>query len=462
MARVLLTEIDPREQKQIAAAENAIKSGSAGVAMETCLAVIGRHPECTQVRRLLHQAQKLASGKRPSTLSGFSKAIAAMGVVSVKAALKDPRKAMMDAEKKLCKDPYDYAANMSLANAGEAAGLWDVVGVAYENIVAVDPKMENFSKLVSALLKDKDPDRALTVVDAALKKFPNNGDLQELARQVSVAQTMNNGAWDESKDYRSKLANSDKAIELEKKSRVVSDEETAKEAIVDLQAQIEKNPADLQLYRELARNYKVLGDLDAAVEAIQRARETENGKVDATLEKQEHALMLENYEKRIKEAEDYLKENPDDAEYKEYLASLKASLDDYSLQSIKALVEKYPNDYNYRYDYGLRLLAADDVNGAIRELQLAQRAPKNRHAAMLNLGRAFVKSGKFDLAADQLRAAKDELKQMSDIKKDIVYELATALEKSGDSAAALAEYKAIYMADASYKDVADKINRSYS
>ena len=57
MAKVLLSEIDPREQKQIAAAENAIKSGNAGVAMETCLAVIGRHPECTQVRRLLRQAQ---------------------------------------------------------------------------------------------------------------------------------------------------------------------------------------------------------------------------------------------------------------------------------------------------------------------------------------------------------------------------------------------------------------------
>ena len=190
--------------------------------------------------------------------------------------------------------------------------------------------------------------------------------------------------------------------------------------------------------------------------------ETENGKVDATLEKQEHALMLENYDKRIKEAEDYLTEHPDDQEYKDYLASLKASLDEYSLQSIKNLVEKYPNDYNYRYDYGLRLLAKNDVDGAIRELQLAQRAPKNRHAAMLNLGRAFIASGKFDLAIDQLKVAKEELKQMNDTKKDIVYELATALEKAGDKAGALAEYKSIYMADASYKDVAEKINQSYS
>lgn len=462
MAKVFLNEIDPREQKQIVSAENAVKSGNAGVAVEICLAVIGRHPECTQVRRLLHQAQLVACRKRPSLLGGLSKALASMSVVSKSAAAKDPKKVIFESEKKRCKNPFDYAANMSMANAGEVAGMWDVVAVAYENIVAVDPKIENFSKLVSALLKDKDPNRALTIVDAAMKKYPNNGDLQELARQVSVAQTMDNGGWDESKDYRSKLANSEKAVELEKKSRVVSDADSAKEAIPELLAKIEKTPADLQLYRELARNYKILGDLDAAIEAIQRARETENGKVDATLEKQEHALMLENYEKRIKEAEAYLAENPDDQEYKDYLAALKNSLDEYSLQAIKALVEKYPNDYNYRYDYGLRLLAAGDINGSIRELQLAQRAPKNRHASMLNLGRAFIASGKFDLAADQLRVAKDELKQMNDMKKDIVYELATALEKSGNSAAALAEYKTIYMADASYKDVSDKINQSYA
>lgn len=461
MPKVLLSSIDKREQAQVDAAEKAIKTGNAKVAVETCSAVLRRHPECTEVRRILRRAQKVATGKRPVPVSGLSKLLGALGSPNKAACAKDPQKSMLEAEKKLCANPYDINANKQLAFAAEAAGLWDVVALAYEDIVAVEAKTENYTLLVAAYLKDKDIESAVKAVDNALKKYPNNGDLQELARQVSVAQTMDNGQWDESKDYRSKLANTEKALELEKKSRVVSDADSAAEEVPKILAEIEKNPEDLQLYRNLARNYKIMGDLDNAVLAIQRARETTNGKVDATLEKQEHELTRENYERRIKEAEAVIAEDPSNEEYKTYLEELRKSFDEYTLQAIQTLVEKYPNDYNYRYEFGIKLLEAGNIEGAIRELQLAQRAPKNRHAAMLYLGRAFIASGKFDLAADQLSVAKEEIKIMSDIKKDIVYELATAYEKAGKQESAIAEYKAIYMADASYKDVSEKINAAY-
>lgn len=461
MQKVLLSNLDKREQLQIENAEKAIEKGNAQVAVDTCLAVLRRNPGCSEVRRTLRLAQKVATGKRPAPVSGLGKLFGAFGAPGKAACAKDPEKSMLEAEKKLCSNPYDLNANKMLAYAGEAAGMWDIVAIAYEEIVAVEPKTENYAALVSAHLKDKNVQAALKAVDGALKKYPNNGDLQELARQVSVAQTMDNGQWDESKDYRSKLANSEKALELEKKSRVVSDADSAAAAVPELLAAIEKNPEDLQLYRDLARNYKIMGDLDNAVVAIQRARETTNGKVDATLEKQEHELTRENYERRIKEAEAVIAQEPDNEEYKNYLAELRKSFEEYTLQAIQTLVEKYPNDYNYRYEFGIKLLESGNIDGAIRELQLAQRAPKNRHAAMLNLGRAFIAGGKFDLAADQLSVAKEEIKPMTEIKKDIVYELATAYEKGGKSDKAIAEYKAIYMADASYKDVSEKINASY-
>ena len=44
MPKVLLKDIDPREQKQIAAAETAIARGNPHFAVETCQAVLGRHP----------------------------------------------------------------------------------------------------------------------------------------------------------------------------------------------------------------------------------------------------------------------------------------------------------------------------------------------------------------------------------------------------------------------------------
>ena len=237
--------------------------------------------------------------------------------------------------------------------------------------------------------------------------------------------------------------------------------ESAAAEIPKLLEAAQADPENTQIFRDLSRNYKIAGDLNAAIWAIQQARQTTNGKTDATLEKLEHSLTTENYENCIRAAEKVVAENPENTEYADYLEKLREAEKAYKLQAIQTLVEKYPNDYNYRYDLGLMLLSSGDVNGAIRELQLAQRSPKNRHLAMLNLGRAFIAGGKFDLAADQLAVAKGEIGLMNDLKKDVIYELASALEKSGKRDDAIAEYKALYMADSTYKDVSEKINAFY-
>lgn len=459
MAKVLLKDIDPREQKQIAAAENAINRGNPQFAAETCQAVLGRHPECTEVRRILRRAQKAIHGNKGA--GGFSKLVSSVSLAGKSSVAKtDPKAAMEHAEKILAKNPFDIPANKLLAAAAETLGLWDAVALAYEEIVAVEPKTENYKLLVNAYMNDDDGERAEKTVNAALKKFPGNGDLQELARQVSVKMTMKK-SWEGDGDYRSKIADKEKALELEKKSRVVSDADTAMEEIPRLLAEAQNDPENTQIFRDLSRNYKIAGDLNAAIWAIQQARQTPNGKTDATLEKLEHSLTTENYETCIHAAEKVVAENPDNKEYADYLEQLRAAEKAYKLQSIRTLVDKYPNDYNYRYDLGLMLLEDGDINGAIRELQLAQRAPKNRHLAMLNLGRAFVAGGKYDLAADQLAVAKGEIGIMNDLKKDVIYELATALEKSGKRDEAIAEYKTLYMADSTYKDVSEKINAFY-
>lgn len=459
MAKVLLKDIDPREQKQIAAAENAINRGNPQFAAETCQAVLSRHPECTEVRRILRRAQKAIHGNKGA--GGFSKLVSSVSLAGKSSVAKtDPKAAMEHAEKILAKNPFDIPANKLLAAAAETLGLWDAVALAYEEIVAVEPKTENYKLLVNAYMNDDDGERAEKTVNAALKKFPGNGDLQELARQVSVKMTMKK-SWEGDGDYRSKIADKEKALELEKKSRVVSDADTAMEEIPRLLAEAQNDPENTQIFRDLSRNYKIAGDLNAAIWAIQQARQTPNGKTDATLEKLEHSLTTENYETCIHAAEKVVAENPDNKEYADYLEQLRAAEKAYKLQSIRTLVDKYPNDYNYRYDLGLMLLEDGDINGAIRELQLAQRAPKNRHLAMLNLGRAFVAGGKYDLAADQLAVAKGEIGIMNDLKKDVIYELATALEKSGKRDEAIAEYKTLYMADSTYKDVSEKINAFY-
>lgn len=456
MPKVLLKDIDSRDQRSIANAETALTHGNADVAADLCANVLSRNPECTEVRRLLRRAQKIRCGNKPPSNTKLGAIFGKFSLSSSTSAAKsDPKKAMENAEKTLNRNPFDINGNLLLAAAAEELGLWDAVALAYESIVAVEPKPENYKNLVNALLNDDNGEEAEKVVNNALKKLPGDGDLQELARQVSVKMTMKK-SWEDDGDYRSKIADKDKAIELEKKSRVVSDADTAREEIPKLLAEAQADPENTQIFRDLSRYYKIAGDLNAAVWAIQQARQTPNGKADATLEKLEHSLITENYETCIRSAEKAVAENPGNQEFADYLQKLREAEKNYKLQSIHELVEKYPNDYNYRYELGRMLLENGDTNGAIRELQLAQRSPKNKTSATLFLGRAFIVANEFEMAVEVLTNAKNELRMMNDLKKDVVYELGNALEKAGKTEEARAEYRSIYLVDATYKDVAQK------
>ena len=135
---------------------------------------------------------------------------------------------------------------------------------------------------------------------------------------------------------------------------------------------------------------------------------------------------------------------------------------DIKLENAKQMVERYPNDFSYRFDLGTLLFEDGNLDEAIMQFQISQRSPNVRAQSLLGLGRAFTMGKKYDLAVDQLETAKKESKIMNDSKKEIIYELGTAYELMGKPEQAFNEFKEIYSADISYKDVDAKINAYYA
>ena len=66
------------------------------------------------------------------------------------------------------------------------------------------------------------------------------------------------------------------------------------------------------------------------------------------------------------------------------------------------------------------------------------------------------------MASEQLTIAKSEIPGMTDQKKDVLYQLGSAYEQQGDMDKAMVEFKALYGADISYRDVSQKIDDFYS
>ena len=67
-----------------------------------------------------------------------------------------------------------------------------------------------------------------------------------------------------------------------------------------------------------------------------------------------------------------------------------------------------------------------------------------------------------ELAAKQLEEADREISSMDAMKKDIVYNLGLVYEEMGETEKSLAEMKKIYEADYGFRDVATRVESSYT
>jgi lipopolysaccharide biosynthesis regulator YciM len=126
------------------------------------------------------------------------------------------------------------------------------------------------------------------------------------------------------------------------------------------------------------------------------------------------------------------------------------------------LVQRYPNEFSYRFELGELYFEDGETDAAIKELQLAQRSPKVRVQALIMLAKAYKAKGIHDLAVEQFTIAKSEIPGVTDVKKDVLYELGSCFEQQGDMEKAMAEYKALYSADIGYRDVSQKIEDFYA
>ncbi|PHX79711.1 MAG: hypothetical protein CK541_03570 [Opitutia bacterium] len=459
MKKVALTELDPRLQKQVSAADQQMKTNPQ-YAVEVLTSILARNPGCIEVRRSLRKAQKAMLGTKKGMFDGLTGALSSGKIA--KAVEADPLAALAAAEEALAKKPIDANANKTIALAALKLDFPELAAFAYEELATNDPtEIQHFVDLANVWISAGENDQALSAADSGLKLFPGNGDLQEAVRRASVNKTMKKGNWEDKGDFQSKLKDKDEALRLDQSARTVTDAATALAQAAELAQKIQTAPDNLDLYREIVRMFLIAEDFDSAIAWLQRGRMTTLGKADTSLERQESDLVIRRYERISKQLRESIAGNPVDAASKEALQKNEIELNDFRLKTAISLVERYPNDFAYRYELGILLLAANRLEDAVQQLQYAQRNPKFRQPALLAIGRAFTLGGKYDLAIEQLTAAKSEVLMMNDLKKEIIYALGETYEKMSKAKEAVDEYKIIYMADSGYRDVAKKINDFY-
>jgi tetratricopeptide (TPR) repeat protein len=164
----------------------------------------------------------------------------------------------------------------------------------------------------------------------------------------------------------------------------------------------------------------------------------------------------------LKQLEAAVSENPDDEEAKAKLDEVRASRIAEQVEERRKRVEQNPTDPQLRFDLGQALYHAGEYSDAIPHLQQATRNPHIRTKVLLLLGRTFDAKGMHDLAVKQLTDANAELMAMDATKKEVLYTLGLIHDKVNAKTEALDCFKQIYEVDYGYRDVAARVEGSYS
>jgi tetratricopeptide (TPR) repeat protein len=457
-----IAELDPRQIKQLEAADKAVTSNPS-YSVEIYSAVLKLSPGCIELRKKLRALQLRMAKKSTKGLSSlFGKVTIAPFMLRGKGD-KKPTIALEKAEELIEKSVGNVLAHQMLVDAAKELDLKETVVFGLETIRQISPKdLKNLKELGNAYLEIGETEKTIAVGNEIQKLNPSDGDAEDLMKRASVAVAMNKGKWEESEDFRTQLKDEAEAQSLEQAAKSVNDAKGLEELIRQTYSLWEQEPNNLNYYKRLSELYQKYGDLENAIAWIQEARKQDAGKADVSLEEKERSLTLEYFDNVIDQWDKQFQQNPNDQSVQSSLEEAINNRKIYQKTQLESLVQRYPNDFGYRYELGVLLFEEEDYENCLAHFQLAQKNAKVRLDAILYLGRAYSRKSFYDLAIEQFNLLKSEIQIMDERKKEAIYELGCCYESMNKGEEAMEEFKLVYSADISFKDVADKINAFYN
>ena len=457
-----IAELDPRQIKQLEAADKAVTSNPS-YSVEIYSAVLKLSPGCIELRKKLRALQLRMAKKSTKGLSSlFGKVTIAPFMLRGKGD-KKPTIALEKAEELIEKSVGNVLAHQMLVDAAKELDLKETVVFGLETIRQISPKdLKNLKELGNAYLEIGETEKTIAVGNEIQKLNPSDGDAEDLMKRASVAVAMNKGKWEESEDFRTQLKDEAEAQSLEQAAKTVNDAKGLEELIRQTYSLWEHEPNNLNHSKRLSELYQKYGDLENAIAWIQEARKQDAGKADVSLEEKERSLTLEYFDNVIDQWDKQFQQNPNDQSVQSSLEEAINNRKIYQKTQLESLVQRYPNDFGYRYELGVLLFEEEDYENCLAHFQLAQKNAKVRLDAILYLGRAYSRKSFYDLAIEQFNLLKSEIQIMDERKKEAIYELGCCYESMNKGEEAMEEFKLVYSADISFKDVADKINAFYN
>jgi tetratricopeptide (TPR) repeat protein len=368
---------------------------------------------------------------------------------------KQGAQALQTAENLMRLDPLHPVFLRTLEKAAVAAGMPEVAIQSLTAAREYSPDDVDLIVRLGRLLADNNQlAEAKECMEKAASMLPNDARVINALKDIMARETMAKGGWTDASrsggSFRDAIKDEREATILERGSRAVQDDKSLELLLQDMLEKVKQNPDNINFRRQLANLYVKGNRFNDAIRALEEARRGSVG--DPQIDQALTQVRLKQFDYEIEQA----KANGDT----EGVAARTAARADFHFKDVKTRVERYPNDWALRFEFGELLLGAEQLNEAIQQFQLAQRNPQVRLRAMFNMALCFKQKGQLELAGEQLEKVAAELTDMNDFKKEVYYQMGEILEQQGKTQEAIQRfYKEIYQVDISYRDIAAKMEQ---
>jgi tetratricopeptide (TPR) repeat protein len=438
---------------------SAVQTSNLTYGISLLQAVLKDSPGFLDGRKMLRKCEIQLTGgvKKKAGLFGLPTG----GMKLAGQAKKDPAGTLPLIEKELEKDPYNEQANELLFDAGLKLELFETAAFALETTRIGHPENAKLMhKLAEFYITHEKPLLASEVYNDIIKHHPTDGTAIKGSKDASARASMQKAKWDENADMRSLMKDSSEFEELEKASRTGLTRDQLEERRDKVIEKYNLDPNHLATVKELAGLYEQLEDWHNSHTFYAWAHSLSNG--DVALSTKASAMNDKAIEQDMKNLEAAVAADPDNEELKAALDGRRADRIAEQVQEAQRRVEQNPTDPQLRFELGSALYKAGDHSAAIPHLQQATRNPHIRTKVLLLLGRTFRAKGMFDISIKQLSDALADLVAMDSTKKEVLYEKGLIHVEMGDKESALDCFKQIYEVDYGYRDVASRVEASYS
>jgi tetratricopeptide (TPR) repeat protein len=440
---------------------SAIEVKNHAYAVTLLQAVIKDNPGFLQGRELLRKCEGIVTGGPKKKQKIFGMESGGPGMKLQGAVKKDPAGAVALIEKELEKDPFNDGLNDLLHECFLKMELFDSAAFALETVRKSHPdNTKNMHKLALYYLERQRADLAGDVYNDILKATPTDSIAVKGSKDCAAKHSMQRQKWDENSSVRDLMKDQSEFQDLETASRAGMTKDQMIEKRDRLINRYNEDPNNLGNAKELANVFEQMEDWENAMTFYDWAFTLSNG--DAALKSKGRQMSDKHIATQMASLQAAVDADPDNVELRAQLDEVLQARALEMVANAKQRVDENPTDPQLRFELGTALFNAGDHSAAIPHLQQAKTNPHIRTKVLLLLGRTFKAKSMFDLALKQLSDALADLHGMDNTKKEVLYDKGLIHDEMGDSASALDCFKQIYEVDYGYRDVATRVESSYS